>query len=70
MEGRVKGCGWFKLVDRARGGDMVDMVINWVARHGECNLKMKSFFKTKMEERRRRRGRSKEGLDLNSFLQR
>jgi hypothetical protein len=24
--------------------------------------------KTKAEERRRRRGRSKEGLDLNSFL--
>ena len=47
---------------------MVDMVIDRVARHGECNKNEK--LKTKVEERRRRRGRSNEGLDLNSFLQR
>ncbi len=51
----MKGCGWFKLIDRARGGDMVDMVINRVARHGESMVtKMKSW-------RRRRRREEGEG---------
>ena len=50
----MKGWGWFKLLDRARGGDLVDMVIDWVARHGECNIKMKSL-------RRRRRREEGEG---------
>jgi hypothetical protein len=48
MEGRVKGCGWFELLDRVRGGDMVDMVIDRVACHGNVTEKMKSF-KTKEE---------------------
>ena len=50
----MKGWGWFKLLDRARGGDLVDMVIDRVARHGECNIKMKSL-------RRRRRREEGEG---------
>jgi hypothetical protein len=47
-EGRVKGCGWFELLDRARAGDMVDLVIDRVACHGNVTEKMKSF-KTKEE---------------------
>jgi hypothetical protein len=62
-EGRVKGCGRFKLLVRARrGGGMVDMVINWVVHHGECNnRKNEKLQEDKAEERRGRRG-SKEGL--------
>jgi hypothetical protein len=47
-EGRVKGWEWFELLDRARGGDMVDMVIDRVACHGNVIEKMKSI-KTKEE---------------------
>jgi hypothetical protein len=45
----VKGCGWFELLDRARGGDIVDVVIDRVACHGNVTEKMKIF---KMKEER------------------
>jgi hypothetical protein len=67
----VKGCGcWFELLDRARGGDMVDIVIDRVARHGECNIKMKSL-RPKRRDRGEKRGEggARRGSHLNSFLQ-
>jgi hypothetical protein len=45
---------------------MVDIVIDWVVCHGDVTGKMK---KTRVEERRGRRGSKQEG-HLNSFLQR
>jgi hypothetical protein len=65
VEEMVKGCRWFKLLVRGRGGGMVDnMVIDWVVCHGDVTEKMT----TRAEERRGRRGSKQEG-HLNSFLQ-
>jgi hypothetical protein len=51
----VKGCRWFKLLVRVRGGGMVNnnMVIDRVVCHGDVTGKM---IKTRAEERRGRRG--------------
>jgi hypothetical protein len=69
VEGRLQRCGWFQLSDRARRGDMADIVFGRVARHGECNReKIKNEnSKTKAEERRGRRG-SKQGGSFEFFL--
>jgi hypothetical protein len=68
-EGRVKGCGWFELLDRARGGDMVNIVIDRVACHGNVAEKWKAS-RPKRRDRGEKRGEGgARESHLNSFLQ-